>query len=122
MRATHLLALCCALFVTSLPAQDFLDQVGETLSFQAFDNKFRARLSGTLDLEYYLYAAEFPPGLIDAEPRPPLIDPEGSNSLFNPRLSLFLDAQAGAHIYFFSQARLDRGFDPTDEGVEIRAD
>ena len=51
MRAAHLLALCCAVSVTNLPAQDFLDQVGETLSFQAFDNNFRARLSGTLDLE-----------------------------------------------------------------------
>jgi hypothetical protein len=71
MRAAHLVALCCAVFVTNLPAQDFLDQVGETLSFQAFDNNFRARLSGTLDLEYYVYDAEFPPGLIDAEPRPP---------------------------------------------------
>ena len=46
-----------------------------------------------------------PPGLIDA----------AGDSLFNPRLSLFLDVQAGPHVYFFAQARLDRGFDPTDE-------
>lgn len=30
--------------------------------------------------------------------------------------------QAGPHVYFFAQARVDRGFDPTDEGAEVRAD
>jgi len=112
MRTAQLLALFCTLGATTLRAQDFLDQVGDALSFQAFDNSLRARLSGTLDLEYYIYDAKFPPGLIDAE----------GNSLFNPRLSVFLDAQAGPHVSFFSQVRLDRGFDPTDEGVAIRAD
>ena len=112
MRTAQLLALFCTLGATTLRAQDFLDQVGDALSFQAFDNSLRARLSGTLDLEYYRY---------DAEPRPGLIDAE-VNSLFNPRLSVFLDAQAGPHVSFFSQVRLDRGFDPTDEGVAIRAD
>ena len=111
MRAARLLALLCALFVTDLRAQDFLDGVSDALSFRAFDNNLRARLSGTLDLEYYHYD-EPPPGLIDA----------AGNSLFNPRLSVFLDVQAGPHVYFFSQARLDRGFDPTDEGAEVRAD
>lgn len=75
MRVARLLALLCALFVTDLRAQDFLDGVGDALSFRAFDNNLRARISGTLDLEYYRYD----------EPAPGLIDAAG-NSLFNPRL------------------------------------
>src|SRR5207247_9199279 len=66
---------------------------------------------GTLDLE--LYHFEQPaPGLIDSD-----ID-----TLFNPRLTLFLDAQIGSQIYFFAQSRLDRGFDPSDHGAQVRLD
>ena len=111
MRAARLLAVFCTFFAASLPAQEFLDTVSDALSFHAFDDNLRARLSGTLDLEGYWYD-EPPPGLIDA----------AGNALFNPRLSVFLDVQAGRHVYFFSQVRFDRGFDPTDEGPEIRAD
>src|SRR5229473_3325865 len=44
------------------------------------------------------------------------------DNLFNPRLTLFLDAQYGSQVYFFAQARLDRGFDPSDRGAQIRLD
>src|SRR5262249_58275272 len=44
------------------------------------------------------------------------------DNLFNPRLTLFLDMQIGSQIYFFAQSRLDRGFDPTDFGANIRLD
>ena len=111
MKIARLLFVWLALAATNLHAQQFLDSVGDALSFQAFDNNLRARISGTLDLEYYRYE----------EPAPALIDAAG-DSLFNPRLSLFLDVQAGPHVYFFAQARLDRGFDPTDEGAEARMD
>jgi hypothetical protein len=51
-----------------------------------------------------------------------LIDAEG-NDLFNPRLSLFVDAQLGPKLYFFSQLRFDRAFDPTDHPTaEVRLD
>src|SRR5262249_30638899 len=43
-------------------------------------------------------------------------------NLFNPRLTLFLDAQAGPHIYAFAQARFDRGFDPSNGNEESRLD
>jgi hypothetical protein len=33
-----------------------------------------------------------------------------------------LDAQLDSHVYCFVQARLDRGFDPSDEGAQIRLD
>ena len=111
MRAAHLLAVFWACAAAEVRAQDFLDQISDALSIQAFDNNLRGRLSGTLDLEYYRYQ----------EPAPGLINAAG-NDLFNPRLTIFVDVQASAHIYFFAQARLDRGFDPTDEGAELRAD
>src|SRR5262249_23303951 len=53
-----------------------------------------------------------PPGLIRAH----------DHNLFSPRLSLFLDAQAGPNVYFFAQARFDSGFDPTDLGAQARLD
>src|SRR6185436_15908925 len=44
------------------------------------------------------------------------------NDLFNPRLTLFLDAQLGTHVYVFAQSRVDRGYDPGYEHTEIRLD
>ncbi|MDQ3314101.1 MAG: hypothetical protein M3505_05655 [Verrucomicrobiota bacterium] len=46
----------------------------------------------------------------------------GSDNLFNPRLTLFLDVQLGPAVYFFGQARFDRHFDPTDFGAQVRFD
>jgi hypothetical protein len=101
-----------ALTLPAISAEDLLDQVGEALTFSAFNDNVRARLSGTLDLEIYSFEQP-PPGVIFAE----------GESLFNPRLTLFFDAQVGSDIYFFVQSRVDRGFDPTDEeGAEVRLD
>jgi len=91
--------------------QEFLDRLDEHLSWSTADNNIRARLSGTFDLEFYRFEQP-PPGLIDADGR----------GLVNPRLSLFLDAQAGSTLYFFAQARIDRHFDPTDQGAQFRLD
>jgi hypothetical protein len=91
--------------------QEFLDRLDEHLSWSSADNNIRARLSGTFDLEFYRFEQP-PPGLIDADGR----------GLVNPRLSLFLDAQAGSTLYFFAQARIDRHFDPTDQGTQFRLD
>ncbi len=106
----------CALLLwlasaSALPAQDLLDRLAEKLSVTALDHEVRARLSGTLDLEYYHFQQP-PPGLIDAD----------GHNLFNPRLILLTDAQIGPAVYFFSQVRIDRHFDPTDEGAQIRLD
>ncbi|HJT81814.1 MAG TPA: hypothetical protein VJ719_11505 [Chthoniobacterales bacterium] len=90
---------------------DILDRFGETLTFNALDGNVRARLHGTLDLETYY---------IDG-PAPQLIFID-DGLLWNPRLSLFLDAQLGEHVYFFSQARIDRGFDPAERDVDARLD
>src|SRR6266850_8156680 len=87
---------------------DFLDRLDTALTISAFHDNVRARLSGTVDLEFYHFQ----------QPAPGLIDSDIDN-LFNPRLTLFLDAQLGWQIYFFVQSRLDRGFDPGNHGAQV---
>ena len=90
---------------------DFFDNLGSTLTVASANRETSAKLSGTFDLE--VYRLESPaPGL--------LYTPD--ETLLNPRLTLFLDAQAGHRWYFFAQVRVDRGFDPAKRGLEVRAD
>ncbi|MEP7071843.1 MAG: hypothetical protein ABI839_05615 [Verrucomicrobiota bacterium] len=90
---------------------DFIDRVDDSLRYNALDDRLRVRVSGLLDLEGY-YFSDPAPGLIDTD----------AHKLFNPRLSLFLDAQGGSVFYFFSQVRVDRGFDPGDHGLRVGLD
>ena len=60
-------------------------------------------ISGLLDFEHYEFE-EDAPGLLFYK------RDDGYRS--NPRLSVFLDLQVEERIYFFLQARGDRGFDP----------
>jgi len=90
---------------------DVFDRLDNALTASLFQDNLRVRLSGTLDLEFYNFE----------QPAPGFIDSRTDN-LFNPRLTLFLDAQLGSQIYFFAQSRVDRGFDPTDHGADIRLD
>jgi hypothetical protein len=108
----YIFSLCFfACTACAFDTDDFLDRLDNTLTLSGFNDNFRARLSGALDLEFYNFQ----------QPAPGLIDSTVDN-LFNPRLTLFLDAQLGSQIYFFSQVRVDRGFDPTDFGADIRLD
>ncbi len=108
----HAISLCVfACSACAFNIDDTLDRLDDTLTMSAFQDDLRARLSGTFDLEFYNFQ----------QPAPGLIDSSNDN-LFNPRLTLFLDAQLGEHGYFFAQARVDRGFDPSDHGAEIRLD
>lgn len=111
MKAIGVCVCLCAALGRTTAAQEFLDRVDEALTFNAFNNQLRARLSGLLDLEAYSFQ----------QPAPGLIFSDG-HALFNPRLSLFVDAQFGPKLYFFGQARADRGFDPSDSGGEARFD
>jgi hypothetical protein len=108
-------ALCGAgllLAAAAAAAQDDpFDQVDQALSFSGWNDAFRMRISGTLDLEGY-YQSQQQSGLIFAE----------TSTFFNPRLSLFLDAQMGRHLYAFVQARADNGFDPDEPGPWVRLD
>src|SRR6266487_109356 len=107
-----ILSLCVfASAACAYDIDDFLDQVDNTLTLSVFHDNVRARLSGTLDLELYHFEQP-PPGLINSS----------VDTLFNPRLTLFLDTQVGSQIYFFAQSRLDRGFDPSNHGAQLRLD
>lgn len=90
---------------------EFLDQLNQALSIRNPQIDFQLQISGLVDLETY-FIDQRPPGLIDA----------GKGFLFNPRLSIFVDAEWTKHLYFFSQVRVDRGFDPTDRGANVRLD
>jgi hypothetical protein len=103
----------CAVTATAqaLDVEDFFERLDSALTATAFQDNLRARLSGTLDLEAYHFQ----------QPAPGLIDSKIDN-LFNPRLTFFLDAQLGSKFYFFAQSRIDRGFDPSDHGAQVRLD
>src|SRR5437667_4871867 len=101
--------LACTAYATE--PDDFLDQLDTALTIAAFHDNLRLRLSGTIDLEGYHFQ----------QPAHGLINSKIDN-LFNPRLTLFLDAQVGPQIYFFVQSRLDRGFDPSNHGAAVRLD
>jgi len=109
LRALSLCVFACT--ACAFDVDDFLDRLDNTLTLTAFHDNLRARLSGTLDLEIYHFEQPAP-GLINSD-----ID-----TLFNPRLTLFLDTQIGSQIYFFAQSRLDRGFDPSNHGAQVRLD
>ena len=109
IRAATIVALG-ALFAPSARA-DLLDDVSHAVSIRDPAHQFQLQLSGLVDFEGY-FIDQRPPGLI-------LTDDQ---FLFNPRLSIFLDAQWTNHWYFFTQLRVDRGFDPSDHGGQIRFD
>lgn len=106
-----LLVGCMALCAPLPAAEELFDRLEDVLTFSAEDTRYRARLSGTLDLEGY--SLRLPPlGVIDGTQR----------QLFIPRLTVFLDAQLGHGVYLFAQARIDRGFDPAPAPLETRLD
>ncbi len=102
----------CLLVAATFAAEDCLDRVGEALTFSSPSGDARLHVSGIVDAEYYDTSLPAP-GTLFTE----------NGTLFNPRLSLFVDAQVGARVYFFAQVRIDRGFDPSDDGdLECRLD
>jgi hypothetical protein len=92
-------------------AEDFFDRVESALSLSAAEERLRLRLSGTFDVEGYTFQT----------PAPMLLRASG-DSLFVPRLTVFLDGQLGSHVYLFAQARADRGFDPVQGPFRPRLD
>jgi hypothetical protein len=88
-----------------------LDRLSEMLTFSNANGEVRARLSGTLELEGYVFP----------QPAPAYIASR-SDALFNPRFISFLDVQWGTNIYAFVQYRADRGFDPGVRHMRGRLD
>jgi hypothetical protein len=112
MKRTGVILVCLAAGVTLAGAgDDPLDRVDDALSFAAAHDQVRLRVSGTLALEGYYFQT----------PAPGLLYTDG-DSLAVPQLTLFLDAQLGARVYVFAQARADDGFDPGDGGAHVRLD
>ncbi|HUR58191.1 MAG TPA: hypothetical protein VM029_10810 [Opitutaceae bacterium] len=112
MNLRHL--TCLALVAAALPArgaEEVFDRIEDALSWSAADARVRTRVSGLMDLEGYSFQ----------QPVEALVH-TNSHALFSPRLSVFFDAQLGAGIYLFAQARADRGFDPSDDGAQVRLD
>ncbi len=100
--------LLCAYCAT---AQPWLDRLEDALSFQSKNSVYSLQFSGLIDIEGY-YIDQRPPGLIYGD----------DQDFINPRLSLFVDAHAGKHLYSFVQFRFDRGFDPRSEIRQARFD
>jgi hypothetical protein len=109
LRALSLCFLVCT--ARAFDTDEFFDRLDSALTVAAFQDNLRARLSGTIDLEFYNFQ----------QPAPGLIDSKIDN-IFNPRLTLFLDVQLGPYLYFFGETRVDRGFDPSDHGAQVRLD
>lgn len=107
----HILLALLALGGLAGASDEWFDRLEEKLTLATPDDAVRARVRGLLDLEEYAWSGA-PPGLIDAD----------QHTAFQPRLTLFLDAQLGSHLYFFAQARADRGFDPGERGARLRLD
>jgi hypothetical protein len=98
-------------FATAWGADDWIDRLDDALTFSSADGRIRARLSGTMELDGYAWQS----------PAPGLLYGDG-DTLVAPRLTLYLDAQAGERVYAFVQARADDGFDPGDGGQRLRLD
>jgi hypothetical protein len=112
MKFFPLLGFCAlAAIAQGSDFDDVIDRINSILSFGALDNNLRARVSGTLDMEFYHFE----------QPAPALIN-SSSDNLFNPRLTLFADVQYGSVLYFFAETRVDRGFDPSAHGATARLD
>jgi hypothetical protein len=104
--------LTAALIVSAtLVRADFLDDANRMLSISDANSQFHLRITGLIDIEGY-YLDQPASGLIATD----------DNFLFNPRLTIFVDARWSKYLYFFGQVRLDRGVDPSDEGAQIRLD
>lgn len=104
-QALRFSAICLAAYAASATqaatVDDLFDKLDQALTLSLADGNVRMRLSGLIDIEAYSLP----------QPAPGLIFTE-RYSFFNPRLSLFFDAQIGPRLYAFMQARVDQGFDP----------
>ncbi len=75
------------------------------------EDGLRINFSGLLDVEGYQVSK--PPGGL-------LYGTDGS--LFNPRLTAFVDLWLGKRVYGLAQIRTDRGFDPLSRSSDLRVD
>lgn len=115
MSRAPIIGITLASLISPLLASESFDQwmddLSSNLAYSSSNGTFRGALSGTIDLEYHSFEGS-PPSLIDTE----------DSSIFQPRTTLFFDLQSGSRLYGFVQARIDRGFDPAEQDLEMRFD
>jgi len=102
---------CCVAMLGTAHADDWMDNLDDSLRVSLFKGAFVAQLSGLLDMEGY-YIQQPTTGLYTAR----------GDFLFNPRLTINLDMQITPAIYAFVETRVDRGFDPSDGDLGARFD
>lgn len=109
-----LFAVLCGPVAASVRGEEveaLFDRVEDALTFATSGGAVRARVSGTLDLEAFVF------------PHPaPWVFETDANTLWSPRLTTFVDAQLGPATYAFAQVRIDRGFDPGRRSGQVRLD
>src|SRR5204862_8295760 len=98
-RKIDILSIAVGLVLVLETRADLLDRVNDALSIRAPHKRFQLQLSGLIGFEGY-FIDQRAPALIETD----------DSFLFNPPVSLFLDAQVAQHLSLFSPARLYRGF------------
>src|SRR5213082_3768385 len=96
-RKIDILSVAVGLVLVLETRADLLDRVNDALSIRDPQNRFQLQLSRLIDFEGY-FIDQRAPALIQTD----------DSFLFNPRVSLFLDAQWTSHWYFFGQFRIKK--------------
>jgi len=103
------LGLLAPLLTRAAEAWD--ERVADSLAFATSDGSIQAQGSGFVSVTGYKGDQSIP-GMVFSTQDP----------FFSPRLTLFVDGRAGSFTTGFLQARIDRGFDPTDGSAQVRLD
>jgi hypothetical protein len=111
--ARNVVASLALLLAVAAPAQEVLERLEEQLAFSMAGGKARLQLSGALELEGYAIS----------DPVADMVSGD-EETFFNPRFTLYVDAQLGERSYLFAQGRVDHGFDAyeEDDGWQARFD
>lgn len=115
MTPRRLALVAAALLATAVPARavdpfGWLETASDALAVHSDDGRLQARVSGDASLALFTVDGRAP-GLLQARHDP----------LLAPRLSLAVSAAAG-DVALEGLARIDRGFDPAEDGAEARMD
>ncbi|MFT3869881.1 MAG: hypothetical protein QM715_15635 [Nibricoccus sp.] len=89
---------------------DKLDRASDTLRFSSEDENLVFRVSGTVEAEAYSLTLPYESTVYTEDTK-----------LDAGRLKLWLDARFWKYIYFFTEVRVDDGYDPgSDQGLRAR--
>lgn len=87
-----------------------MDRASDALRFSSIDGDVLFRVSGTVETEAYSLTLPYE-GTVYTE----------DTALSTGRMTMWVDARLWKYIYFFTEVRIDDGFDPgSDEGLRAR--